>query len=155
MSYKANQVREAILRTLGARDARAEEIRHRLRRLIAVDRRLGRRPRAPRALQRHYAFYDRESSGTGIDIWFTDYEAFALFAAVLLLEHGLPQMTVVKLLRQVREDFQEAHADLLRRNPNEIFDDKSIRAQARPGMIAFETTVPVILVFAKLDRIKI
>ena len=33
---------------------------------------------------------------------FSAYEAFALLAAVILLEHGLPQARVVRVMRLVR-----------------------------------------------------
>ena len=148
--FKANQLRQAIATTLGAEGKRTDEIELRIKRLIAADRKLGRRPRSSNVVERHYAFYDGESLGTGADILFTEFEAFALLAAILLLEHGLPQTTVVKLLRQARHQLQDAHADSLRKDPNKIFDEKTILAKARPGMLAFETTEPVILVFAKL-----
>ena len=149
-NFKSNQVREAIARTLGAKGERALEIELRIKRLIAADRKFGRRSKSSNVGERHYAFYDGESLGTGADILFTEFEAFALLAAILLLEHGLPQMTVVKLLRQVRHQLQDAHADSLRKKLDKIFDEKVILAEARPGMLAFETTEPVILVFAKL-----
>ena len=39
--YKRNQVQDAIFRTMGAERARADEIRFRLKRLLATDRSLG------------------------------------------------------------------------------------------------------------------
>ena len=33
---------------------------------------------------------------------FSGYEAFAQLAAIILLEHGLPQAAVVRVMRQVR-----------------------------------------------------
>jgi hypothetical protein len=42
MRYQRNQVEEAIFRTLGARDARIDELKFRLKRLLVTDRRSGR-----------------------------------------------------------------------------------------------------------------
>jgi hypothetical protein len=42
MRYSRNQVEEAIFRTLGAQDARVDELKFRLKRLLVTDRRLGR-----------------------------------------------------------------------------------------------------------------
>jgi hypothetical protein len=150
IGFKANQVQEAIFRTLGADGKRADEIRFRLQRLRAADRNLGRRLRSPNELDRVYAFYGDDPPGTGVDIQFTSYEAFALLAAIMLLEHGLPQATVVKLMRQMRSELQLAHAQTLEKDPSELFDQNAIRVHAKSGMIAFDSTVPVILVFLKL-----
>ncbi len=150
IGLKANQVQEAIFRTLGADGKRTDEIRFRLQRLRAADRNLGRRPRSPNEADRVYAFYGDDPPGTGVDILFTSYEAFALLAAIMLLEHGLPQSTVVKLMRQIRSELQLAHAQTLEKDPSELFDQNAVRAHAQPGMIAFYSTAPVILIFLKL-----
>ena len=39
---------------------------------------------------------------------FSDYEAFALLAGLMTLEHGMPQAVVVRVLRQVRSDLERA-----------------------------------------------
>ena len=148
--HKSNQVREAIFRTLGAEGERAQEITFRLRRLYAADRRLGRRPRSRDEAEHHYAFFSDAPPGTGADILFTDYEAFASLAAVMLLEHGLPQATVIRLLRRLRPQLERIHKENLAKDPNQLFDEKALLAQAKPGMIAFESTEPVILAFARL-----
>jgi hypothetical protein len=148
--HKSNQVREAIFRTLGAEGERAQEITFRLRRLYAADRRLGRRPRSRDEAEHHYAFFSDAPPGTGADILFNDYEAFASLAAVMLLEHGLPQATVIRLLRHLRPQLQRIHKENLAKDPNQLFDEKALLAQAKPGMIAFESTEPIILAFARL-----
>jgi hypothetical protein len=150
IGFKANQVQQSIFRTLGADHERADEVRFRLQRLRAADRNLGRQPRSSSKADRVYAFYGDDPPGTGVDILFTSYEAFALLAAIMLLEHGLPQTSVVKLMRQIRGELQVAHAQTLEKDPSELFDQNAIRAQAKPGMIAFDSTAPVILVFLKL-----
>jgi hypothetical protein len=150
IGFKANQVQQSIFRTLGADGERAREIKFRLQRLRAADRNLGRQPRSPNKADRVYAFFGDDPPGTGVDILFTSYEAFALLAAIMLLEHGLPQTTVVKLMRQIRGELQVAHAQTLEQDSSELFDQNAIRAHAQSGMIAFDSTAPVILVFIKL-----
>lgn len=148
--YKGNQVREAIFQTLGAEGERAREITLRLRRLYAADRGLGRRPRSHDQAEHYYAFFSDTPPGTGADILFADYEAFACLAAVMLLEHGLPQVTVVRLLRRLRPQLERIHKENLTKDPRQLFDEKALLAQAKPGMIAFESTEPVVLAFVRL-----
>lgn len=150
LKCKRNQVQEAIFRTLGAEGARADEIRFRLKRLLAADRSLGCRPRSQDKADRHYAFYGAEPPGTGADVMYSAYEAFALLAAVTLLEHGLPQVVVVKMMRQIRDELELAHAEILEKHPSDLFGQEAIRARAKPGLIAFDSTDPVILVFLRL-----
>jgi hypothetical protein len=152
IGFKANQMQQSIFRTLGADRERAREIKFRLQRLRAADRNLGRQPRSPNKADRVYAFFGDDPPGTGVDILFTSYEAFALLAAIMLLEHGLPQTTVVKLMRQIRGELEVAHAQTLEQDPSELFDQNAIRAHAQSGMIAFDSTAPVILVFIKLTE---
>jgi hypothetical protein len=142
--FKRNQVEEAIFRTLGARDERVKEVRFRMKRLLAADRRMSANPSGL------YAFFDQEPPGSGNEVMFSGYDGFALMAAVILLEHGLPQSTVVRVMREVRGPFAAAHADILKKDPARLFDAAAILAQAKPGMIAVNNTDPVFLVFVRL-----
>jgi hypothetical protein len=128
-------------------DKRAAELKFRIRRLLAADRALGLRPRSSDEAERHYAFFDVPPPGTGADVLFGGYEAFALFAGIRLLEHGLPQLAVVELMRQIRTSLKKAHANNLAKEPGEIFDQEEIDKDAQPGQLAFDSTSPVILVF--------
>jgi hypothetical protein len=148
--YKVNQVRQAIIWTLGAQGERVREITFRLKRLHAADRALERRSRSRKKEERHYAFHSDAPPGTGADILFTQYEAFASLAAIMLLEHGLPQETVVRLLRRLRPQLESIHKENLTKDRQQLFDEKALLDQAKPGMIAFESTEPVILAFARL-----
>jgi len=148
MKYKRNQVEEAIFQTLGARDARVDELKFRLKRLLVTDRRLGRDPDEQQ--DRHYAFYSQKQLGSGIEVMFSAYEAFALLAAVMLLEQGFPQAGVVRVMRRVRKQLEAAHAQTLKKDPSTLFDQQAILAQAKPGMFGADNTDPVFLVFIKL-----
>ncbi len=150
MKFKRNQTERAILKTLNAQGARADEVRFRLKRLLAADRSLGRRPNARDEADRHYAFYSQEPPGKGGEIMFSSYEAFALLAAIVLLEHGIPQARVIKVLRNVRRQFEAAHTQTLKKDPRVLFDRQAILAQAKPGTIATDNTDPVFLAFARL-----
>ena len=73
-----------------------------------------------------------------------------MLAAVILLEHGLTQKTVVTLMRRVRRQLESAHTECLKKDPDVLFDEEELRRQARPGMMAFSATEPVILIAAGL-----
>jgi hypothetical protein len=148
--YKRNQVEEAIFRTLGAREARIDELKFRIKRLLVTDRRLGRNADADEKADRCYAFFSQEPPGSGIEVKFSGYEAFALLAAILLLEHGLPQASVVRVIRQVRTKLEAGHARILRMDQSKLFDFEAVQEQAKPGMMATNTTQPVFLAFVRL-----
>jgi hypothetical protein len=149
--FKRNQVQEAIWRTLGAKDARAAELKLRLHRLFVVDRRLGRAKGGRNRAVSRYAFYSQEPPGSGIEVMFSGFEAFALLVAIMLLEHGIPQATVVSILRQVRRDLEAAHAQRLKMDRKVLFDPQAVREMAKPGMIATDNTAPVFLAFVRLS----
>ncbi len=74
---------------------------------------------------------------------FTKYEAFALMAALMVLEHGIPQAKVVSILQEVRSDLEAAHRETLQKDPKALFDAQAVLAMARPGMIVVDNTAPV------------
>src|SRR6516165_6229658 len=149
--FKRNQVEEAILRTLGAKDARAAELKLRLHRLLVIDRRLGRGKRGRDRAGSRYAFYSQEPPGSGVEVMFSGYEAFALLVAIMLLEHGIPQVTVVSIVRHVRGDLETAHAQRLKMDRKVLFDPQAVREMVNPGVIATDNTAPVFLAFVRLS----
>jgi hypothetical protein len=149
MQYKRNQVEEAIFRTLGARDARVDELKFRLKRLLVTDRRLGRDPDSDEQGDQHYAFYSGDPPGSGTEVRFSAYEAFALLAAIMLLEHGLPQASVVNVMRQVRRRLEGAHARTLKKDRAQLFDPQAL-PRPEAGMIVINNTHPVFLVLVGL-----
>lgn len=151
MRYKRNQIEEAIVRTLGAEGAGVEELKLRMKRLLVTDRHLGGGKRSGNKTGYRYAFYSQKPQGSGVEVMFSDYEVFALLAALIVLGHGIPQAKVVSILREIRSDFEAAHRETLQKSPSELFDPQSVRAMARPGMFAIDSTAPVFLAFAKLD----
>ena len=73
---------------------------------------------------------------------FSGYEAFALLAGLMMLEHGMPQANVVRILRQVRSDLERAYRETLQKDPQVLFDQAEVRSMAKPGMIATDNTAP-------------
>jgi hypothetical protein len=68
----------------------------------------------------------------------------------MLLEHGLPQASVVRVMRQVRRQLEAAHADCLKQDPETLFDQTALAARAKPGVISADNTAPIFLVFVRL-----
>jgi hypothetical protein len=151
MRYKRNQIEEAIVRTLGAEGASVDELKLRMKRLLVTDRHLGGGKRSGNKVGDLYAFYSQKPQGSGVEVMFSDYEVFALLAALVVLDHGIPQAKVVSILREIRADFEAAHRETLEQNAKVLFDPQAIRAMARPGMLAVNSTAPVFLAFVKLD----
>jgi hypothetical protein len=148
--YKRGQVEQAIIHTLGAGEARARDLKLRIKRLLLLDRQLGCGKRSNRKTDL-YAFYSGKPQGSGTEVMFTPFEVFAVLAALLLLKHGVPQAKAVSILREVRPDLEAAHREILKRDPKELFDEQAIRAMASVGAIALDSTAPVFLAFVELD----
>jgi hypothetical protein len=144
--YKRNQVEEAISGVLEPRSREpTTELRTRLKRLLETDRALGRAPRSNDPARAHYAFYSADSPGSGVEVWFSDYEAFALLNGLRLLEHGWPQSFAVSVMRHVRAELEKEHARILGQDPKVLLDQETIRRNAREGDMAFGVTDPVLL----------
>lgn len=148
LRFKRNQVDGAIFRTLGADDARLGELQQRLKRLLVTDRRLGRRKSSKNPMGGRYAFYSQDAPGSGVEVMFSEYEAFALLAGLMLLEQGMPQATVVTIMRQLRPDLEAAYRDSLKKGPRVLFDPTAMQAMAKPGLTG-DSTDPVFLAIVK------
>lgn len=142
MPYKRNQIEEAIFRLLAPR---SPESRTRLKRLLETDRALGRGTGSADPTYDQYAFYSGEAPGRGVEVWFSEYEVFALLIGLLLMKHGWPQSFAVKVLRRVRHELEKQHKRILRQDPKVLFDEEAIRRNARAGDAVFDNTDPVLL----------
>jgi hypothetical protein len=144
--YKRNQIEEALSRAFGEPSAKpSSELRTRVKRLLDADRGLGRNTRSANSEVANYAFYSDDSPGTGVEIWFSDYEAFALMTGLQLLRHSWPQGFAVGLLRRLRPQLEQEHARILKQDPAILFNEDAIRRKARPGDLYFGNTDPVLL----------
>jgi len=148
--FKRNQIEQAISRMFNRQAVEPSiELRTRLKRLLETDRALSSGGGDPDMA--HFAFFSSDAPGSGVEVWFSAYEAFALLTAWRLLEHGWPQATAVSILRQVRPQLEREHARILKLDPEQIFDQKKIREKAKPGSLAVNTTDPVFLVIASMQ----
>ena len=149
MPYKRNQIEEAITRIVVPDcEEPPSELRTRIKRLLDLDRSIGRKPRSKDAEEANFGFFSEEAPGTGADIMFSEYDAFALLNGLRIMGHGWPQSFAVSIMRRVRRDLEREHARILRQDPGKLFDWEAIRAKARPGDIVVDNTDPVFLTIA-------
>lgn len=112
--YKRNQVEEAIARTMANHpNAEPSELPTRIKRLLDADRAKGCTKRSNDPERSNYAFYSDKSPGKGVEVNFTDYEAFAVQMGVRMLDHNWPQGFAVSTLRRFRPELQAAHKRIL------------------------------------------
>lgn len=149
MRFKRNQVEEAIsgMYDPGAR-APSVELKTRLKRLLETDRDFGRNPRSTDPEEATYAFFSAKPPGSGVEVWFSDYEAFALYTAWRLLEHGWPQASAVSIMRLARPRLEAKYAEIVQKDPATLFDKKKILKSRRAGIPVVSTTSPLYLVIA-------
>ena len=115
-----------------------------MKRLLETDRALDREVGAAELKDVQYAFYSAEAPGRGIEVRFSEYEAFALLNGLLLMKHGWPQSFAVKVLRRVRSELERHHERILAQDPKVLFDQEILR-KAQPGDMLFDNTDPVLL----------
>jgi hypothetical protein len=121
------------------------QLRTRLKRLLEADRALGRVPRSPDPERAHYAFYSEGAPGSGVEVWFSEYEAFALLNGLRLMAHGWSQGVAVTLMRRVRSELEKQHARILKQDPKWLFNQEEIARNAKEGDLAFDNRDPVLL----------
>ena len=146
MSYKRNQIEEAIARIVAPNcEQLPSELRTRIKRLLELDRSIGLKRRSKDAEEANFGFFSEEAPGTGADISFSEYEAFALLNGLRIMQHGWPQGFALSIMRRNRLDLEREHARILRQSPDKLFDQQAIRESARPGDIGVDNTDPVFL----------
>jgi hypothetical protein len=153
MPYKRNQVEEAISRIF---DPNCEKplsvLRSRIKRLLELDRSMGRKVRSKDPEENNFAFFSEEAPGTGVDISFSEYEAFALINGLSIMNHRWTQSFAVSVMRHVRRDLEREHARILRQDPGKLFDWEAIQANAQEGDIGVDNTDPVYLAIASKPK---
>src|SRR5262249_49947877 len=105
----------------------------------------GRVARSTDPTRANYAFYSADAPGSGGDVWFSGYEAFALLIGIRLMGHGWPQGSAVSVMRLVRPKLETEHDRILRQDPKSLFNEVIIRQNAREGDMAFDNMDPVLL----------
>jgi hypothetical protein len=150
--FKRHQLEEAISRVLDPASAKpSSELKSRMKVLLQTDRDPG-RPAADR--NHRHAFFSEKPPGKGADIWFSQYEAFALLTGLRLLGYGATQAFVVALLRRARPALEMEHARILAQDPSVLFDSAIIRQRARPGDLYVDNTDPTFLTIVSDEKTK-
>jgi hypothetical protein len=146
VGYKRNQIELAISRVVGFSGSRPpKELRHRLKRLLDTDRALIRNSGSA------YAFYAGRAPGSGVEVWFSAYEAFALLVAFKLLEHGFPQQKAVLALRRLRPALEPEHKRMLKLDRRALFNQDALERRS-PGQMVVSSTDPVFLVIMTEEK---
>jgi hypothetical protein len=152
--YKRNQVELAISDLLEPENVKpSSELRTRIKRLLETDRALGRSPRSNDSERANFAFFRDSAPGSGFEVWFLAYEAFALLLGLQMMAHGWPQRFVVSVLRRVRSELEKEHDRILKLRPKELFDEAAIARARRSGSPAFSTLHPAFLVIVSHHRL--
>jgi hypothetical protein len=153
MFYKRNQIEEAISRTNGElRPEPSKELRIRLKRLLELDRELKRNTRSADPAKANYAFYSADAPGKGVEVLFSEYEAFALMLGLILLEHEWPQRFVLATMRRIRPDLEQEHHRILRLNPESLFDRERVWQQTQSGNVSAGNDSPAFLLIVSDAR---
>jgi hypothetical protein len=90
----------------------------RIRRLLELDRAAGRKVRSKDAEEANFAFFSDEAPGSGADFSFSEYEAFALVNALILMANRWPASFAVSVMRRVRRDLEREHSRILQQDPD-------------------------------------
>lgn len=144
--FKRNQVEEAISRVMAETGAKpSPDLLTRLKRLMNLDRALGRKPNNSDPAKSQYAFYSDDAPGKGVEVLFSSYEAFALSMGLRLLEGQWPQGFVVEILRHMRTDLEREHRRILQLDETVLFDKETIRKQTEASFYQATNTQPVFL----------
>jgi hypothetical protein len=145
-AFKRNQVEEAISRIVEPGSLKPSAgLRTRIKRLLETDRSLDQKSGLGTNERREFAFFSGESPGSGTEVWFSGYEAFAVLIGLLLMAHGWPQSFAVTVLRQVRPEMEREHSMTLSQDPKWLFDREGIRRKAQEGDFAVDNQDPVLL----------
>ncbi|MGB0748548.1 MAG: hypothetical protein ACPGO3_07365 [Magnetospiraceae bacterium] len=105
----------------------------RIKRLLEVDRDLGCSAGIP-GVPDGFAFFNEGGRGRGADIAFSAFNVFCIAVAVDLLDAGLKQLEVVKLIRHMRRDLESHYGMILKSPPGPSF----VLIDDEPGLPSFE-----------------
>lgn len=144
--FKRNQVEEAISRVISEIGHKpSSDLQTRLKRLLNLDRGLGRKPAAADPVENAYAFYSADAPGKGAEVLFSEYEAFALLMGLRLLEGQWPQGFVVETMRRTRSDLEREHRRILRLDARVLFDKAATQKQTEGSFYQGTNSAPAFL----------
>lgn len=123
--FKRNQIEEAVSKASHPEDAEpGADVRTKLKRLLDTDRELDRDMTSDDPGGRNYAFFSQDAPGSGTEVQYTAYEAFALHLAFRMLIYGCPQRLAVEILRSARPKLEPRHREVLNWGADEPTPDK-------------------------------
>jgi len=107
--HRRNQINEVLVRAIRASNSRLDDgaILLRVKRLLDTDRKS--KPIPGGLTPAVYAFFDNDAAGSGRDVAFSAYSAFALLIAFRLMSCGLTRGRAVHALRCFREPREREH----------------------------------------------
>jgi hypothetical protein len=145
--FRRNQVDEAVGRVLEleSRQLRSEA-RTRLRRLLDLDRQLGRKKGSNRAENANFAFHSDDGPGKGTENLFSEYESFAILLGLQMMQHGWTQGFAVTQLRRLRPELEKKHRHILRRHSAALLNTTQIERPIRLHFMVPSATPPAYLV---------
>ena len=153
MPYKRNQIEDAISQTIGEVASQpSPRLRIQLKRLLDLDRGLKRNSRSVDPAKAHYAFFSADAPGKGTEVLFSEYEAFALMLALLLLDHRWPQRFVVDTMRRIREPLGSEHHRILHLDRDKLFNSDLMRKKTQAGDLAVGNSKPAFLLIGSDPR---
>lgn len=144
--HKRNQVEEALSRVMSEIGSKpSSDLRTRLKRLLNLDRSLGRKPAASDPVKMTYAFYSADAPGKGTEVLFSEYESFALLMGLRLLNGQWPQSFVVETMRCIRHDLEREHRRILRLDEHKLFDKIEIQKTTEKSFYQGTNSAPAFL----------
>jgi hypothetical protein len=144
---KRNQLEDVLARVLHVEGATAaSKLSGRIKRLLERDRARGCDERSRDPEESCFAFHSGDAAGRGYDNDYTEYEVFALLAALKIASHDWALDFIVGLLRRLRPELENHHQWILQQDPSALFDQKVLGAVGKPGQIVVGNTAPVFLV---------
>src|SRR5262245_883158 len=93
--------------------------RARIKRLLELDRSLGRKLRSKDAEQANFLFFSEEAPGTGADTLFSEYEAFALLNGLRIMGGLGAQLRSCNLAPRLPRSRKGARARILMQDPDD------------------------------------
>jgi hypothetical protein len=140
MTFKRNQIEEALSRLREPRARRpSARLRTQLKRFLEIDRAQGRSAR-PTAGSSRYAFFSADPPGRGVEVYFSDYEAFALLLAFELMHFGWTQYLAVSILRRARVELERQFLEM-----------KERRQKDPSSLPNFEAESPLLVIITAAD----
>jgi hypothetical protein len=152
--YKRNQVETAISSVLEVGPNQPSSgLKTRVKRLLDTDRALGCNRHSNVLERKNFAFFRDAAPGSGFEVRFSAYDAFALLLGLQLMMHNWPQRFAVSVLRRARLPLETEYERILKLDPKILFDRKAIERNLRPGSAVFNTTAPAVLAICSYHQI--